>query len=280
MDAELAAPCRHAGVPLPAVVDSVTRLIQQLADDPEVLTKYGLTADEYRSALPGAIEQFRGRRSASTSGRKMFLADLLQGLVDAGLVAYMEKPEYGDNTVYRLEISGFGDVAIIQKGCPDGAHSSKRWKVPEWARETYLWWLCDSTRYEPGAHIDKGVKRLLGEFRGTRPDTLSGIIFHNDMCGTPNRPCPKSAYGLEVGRVRVPPPCVYVMPDRNPEADAWNWNGEVERVFPAILLQAFGIAPAQAAQFIGHVGFQKRRDDTKTIITSRFGTGRATTFRS
>ncbi|MCP2298323.1 hypothetical protein APR11_004768 [Nocardia amikacinitolerans] len=280
MDAELAAPCRHVGVPLPGVVDSVAQLIQGLVDDPDVLNQYGLTTDEYRSALPGAIEQLRGRQSASVSERKQFLFELLQTLVEAGHAERLEKPDYGKDTVYRLTLSGFGDVAIIQKGCPDGVHSSKRWKAPEWARETYLWWLCDSTSSEPGTHVEKGVKRLLGEFFGPRPDTLSGVIFHDRMCGSPNRPCPKSAHALQVGERSVPPPCVYVMPDRDGEANAWNWNGEVQRVFPVTLLQAFGIAPSQASQFIGHIGFQSRPGAIRTTITSRFGTGRATTFRS
>ncbi|WP_040733037.1 hypothetical protein [Nocardia tenerifensis] len=258
----------------------MTQLIQGLADDADVLNKYGLTMEEYRLALPGAIEQLRGRQSASVSERKEFLYELLQTLVENGYLARLEKPDYGKDTVYRLTLSGFGDVAIIQKGCPDGAHSSKRWKVPEWARETYLWWLCDSTRYEPGAHVDKGVKRLLGEFLGARPDTLSGVIFHDRLCGSPNRPCPKSRYALQVGERSVPPPCVYVMPDRDSAADAWNWNGEVRRVFPEALLQAFGITPSQASQFIGHIGFQRRQGAIRTTITSRFGPGRATTFRS
>ncbi|MEV4124878.1 hypothetical protein [Nocardia sp. NPDC049707] len=280
MDAELAAPCQHAGAPPAGVVDSVTKLIQGLADDQAVLNKYGLTQDEYRVALPAAIEQLRGRQSASVSERKAFLFDLLQALADGGHVERVERPKYGSDTVYRLTVAGFGDVAIIQKGCPDGAHSSVRWKAPDWARETYLWWLCDSMRYQPGEHIDKGVKRLLGEFFGPRPDTLSGVIFHNHLCGTKQRPCPKSVFTLRVGTQDVPPPCVYVMPDRDDDASAWNWNGEVTRIFPSILLQAFGIAPAQVSQFTGHVGFQRRHGAVRTTITSRFGSGRATTFRS
>ena len=73
-------------------------------------------------------------------------------------------PDYGRDTVYRLSIPDIGDVAVVQKGCPDGKHSSVAWSVPDWAVETYLWWLCPSLKNHPGWHVSAGVKRLRGEF--------------------------------------------------------------------------------------------------------------------
>jgi hypothetical protein len=280
MDAEQAAPCRHAGAPPAAVVDSVARLIQGLASEDDLLRRHGVTADEYRQALSAAIESVRGSMSASVGERRQFLGDLFESMARDGYIDAVSKPTYGDDTVYRLSVADFGDIAIIQKGCPDGAHSSVRWSAPSWARETYLWWLCDSMRYEPGEHVAKGVNRLRQRFFGELPDTISGIVFHDHLCGTAQRVCPKAAHVYHVGGRALPPPCVYVMPDRAEGVNEWNWAGAQRRVFPAVLLRAFGVTDGQAQAFVGDVGFQRRSGTTRTTISSRFGPGRATTYRS
>lgn len=276
---EAAAPCRHAGAPAPEVVDKVAHLIQKLGSEPQILARHGLTVEEYRDALPAAIEAARGSMSASNSDRRRFLLDLLQALEGAGLVDSVTKPQYGDDTVYRLAAPGFGDVAVIQKGCPDGAHSSVRWSVPDWARETYLWWLCDSMKAEPGEHVAKGIQRMRGRFFDPTARAVDGVIFHNDLCGTSKRLCPKQERSLRIGDRSVPPPCVYVLPDSGAPAGEMNWDGRQQRVFPAILLRLFGIDGQEASAYVGHVGFQRRGGQDRTTISSRFGVGRSTTYR-
>jgi hypothetical protein len=255
-------------------------MIRDLGSNEALLGRYGITAAEYKSALRPAIEAIRGSLSASVDHRKRFLSDLLEAVSQAGPIKSVSKPVYGEDTVYRLTLDGFGDVAIIQKGCPDGAHSSVRWSAPEWARETYLWWLCDSMRYEPGEHIAKGVNRLRQRFFGDYPDTLSGIIFHNYLCGTAERICPKASHTVAVSGSLLPAPCVYVMPDRDDTRNEWNWNGDQNRFFPAAFLQAFGISEEQSKYFIGYVGFQRRGGALKTRITAPFGPGRISMYRS
>lgn len=280
MGAEDAAPCRHLGAPPESVVANVSRLIQDLGSNADLLDRYGITAAEYKSALRPAIEEIRGRHSASVEHRKRFLGDLLEAVSVAGYITSVSKPIYGEDTIYRLSFEGFGDVAIIQKGCPDGAHSSVRWSAPEWARETYLWWLCDSMRYEPGEHIVKGVNRLRQRFFGDHPDSLSGIIFHNHLCGTAERICPKVGRYFTVNGSVLPAPCVYVMPDRDDASDEWNWNGNQERFFPVKFMEAFGISGEQSKYFVGYVGFQRRGGVLKTRITAPFGPGRVSMYRS
>ncbi|MBF6150211.1 hypothetical protein [Nocardia nova] len=277
MGFEEAAPCRHAGAPPAAIVDRISRLIAELPSNESVLRQYGLTVQEYQEALPAAIEGMRGSMSASVGGRRQFLGTLFEGLLAEGHIDRLEKPVYGDDTVYRLTIGGFGDVAVIQKGCPDGAHSSVRWSVPPWARETYLWWLCDSMRYEPGEHIAKGVNRLRKRFFSDLPGTLDGVIFHNHLCGHGQRECPKADRAATLGGITIPPPCIYVMPDAQDGAQEWNWNGTQTRVFPTVLLGAFGIPTEQVPSYTGYVGFQRRADALRTTITSRYGGVRTTT---
>jgi hypothetical protein len=279
--AEVAAPCRHVGSPPAVVVERVAEAIKSLAAHPDVLARHGISASEFASAFPAAIESVRGSMSASNAGRREYLTGVLGHLVDRGLVTNVSAPVYGDDTVYRLSVPSIGTVAIIQKGCPDGAHSSVSWTAPDWADETYLWWLCPSMKAHPGEHIAKGVNRLRRRFFSEAPDILSGVIFQNELCGSSVRPCPKQDRSALIGIQRVPAPCIYTMPERADEANTWNWTGDRDLKFPAVLLAAFGIPTADAASFVGFVGFQRRDNGTlRTTITTRSGAGRSSTFRN
>ncbi len=281
MSAETAAPCRHAGSPPQAVIDRVAGLIQNLGSEASLIRRYGMTVEEFESALPAAIESMRGSASASNSDRRQFLTELLDAMARGGFIDGLETPKYGDDTVYRLRTPASGDIAVIQKGCPDGAHSSLRWSIPDWATETYLWWLCSSLSHEPGLHVAKGVNRLRQRFFSDIPGTLDGVIFHNQLCGSPHRMCPKASHSATEHGCRTPPPCIYVMPDREPFKGTWNWPGSRKRAFPPILLTYFGISPDEAHDFIGHIGFRRGPNGAvRTTITSRFGPGRSTTYRS
>jgi hypothetical protein len=280
MNPEEATPCRHAGAPPPEIVDKVSRLINELAGEADYLSRRGLTEAEFRRALPMAIEAIRGRVSANNAERREFLKGLFEAMLDKGLISAFTTPVSGKETVYRLSVGGRGEIAVIQKGCPDGHHSSVAWEVPKWADETYLWWLCSSMRYHPGEHVAKGVTRLRKRFFSERPGRLDGVIFHNELCGTPHRICPKISNSIDIGGQSVPPPCVYVMPDDDETEDGWNWKGNQVRVFPELLLSLFGITPEKASAFTGHIGFQQRPGTVKTIVTGRFGPFRSTTHRS
>lgn len=279
MGVEQAAPCRHKGAPPEAVVAQVVRLIQAIGDDEAYLHSHGLSADEFRLSLPTAIEQMRGRSSASNKERRDFLALIFDHLAEVGAISGYTEPSYGSDTVYRLTVPELGDVAIVQKGCPDGRHSSVAWSVPDWAEETYLWWLCPSLKNDPGWHVSAGVKRLRGEFFSSRPDELDGVIFHNKTCGTDQRPCPKMQQAVRIGGTEVPPPCIWVLPKRG-DGSHYNWDGGRTPRFPAVLLSAFGIESPQTPFYTGYVGFRESPRTRRTTITSRFGAGKVTTSRS
>lgn len=281
MSAESSAPCRHQGAPPPEVVDKVARVITGLAADDQFLLRQGLSSREFQEALPAAIEAMRGRMSASNSSRRKFLVALFEYMVTAGTITSVTEPDYGEDTVYRLEVPNVGPVAVIQKGCPDGAHSSVRWSRPAWAVEAYLWWICSSMAAHPGIHVSKGVNRLRQRFFSNAPDVLDGVVFHNDLCGTSVRPCPKHAKSAEIDGQSVPPPCLYIMPERDLSRDSWNWSGGRTASFPAVLFSAFGIANSDAAAYTGYIGFERRPSGSlRTTIASRYGPGRTTIYRN
>lgn len=280
MASEDAAPCRHLGAPPEAIVDKVIRVIETLANDAAFLGSKGLSVEEYSHALPAAIEKLRGSQSASNADRRSFLVSLFNKMQERGQITRFEMPRYGDDTVYRLAVPGIGNVAIIQKGCPDGKHSSVNWSRPDWATEAYLWWLCSSMTYHPGLHVWKGVNRLRQRFFSNEPDTIDGVIFHNELCGTPSRPCPKSNKAIEIDGRAVPPPCLYVMPERVDGAEEWNWNGHRAVLFPQVLYAMFDIPAKNSSSYNGHVGFQRRGAEVRIAVSSHFGPGRSTNHRS
>jgi hypothetical protein len=124
------------------------------------------------------------------------------------------------------------------------------------------------------------VNRLRQRFFGDAIDELDGVIFHNELCGTPQRPCPKTERAIMISERLVPPPCIYTMPERVVAATEWNWNASQERSFPTKLLALFGITSDQVPAYLGHVGFQRRDTSLRTTICSRYGAGRSTTFRN
>lgn len=109
MSSENAAPCRHAGAPSESVVERTIETILSIANDDNFLMTKGITSIEYQAALPAAIEAMRGRKSANSAERRQFLASIIDEMHARGIVSNVEKPKYGDDTVYRLTVPGFGD---------------------------------------------------------------------------------------------------------------------------------------------------------------------------
>ncbi|MDB6027098.1 MAG: hypothetical protein JWM68_3321 [Verrucomicrobiales bacterium] len=276
-----AAPCRHRGTPREGAIEQVIGLLSaKLGADQAYLERHGLTPEEYTHSLPAAIERLRGRMAAKNQKRRDFVEEIVKLLVETGVASNYQKPRYGKHTIYRVYLKNGIQVGIIQKGCPDGKHSSVAWSRPEWAKELYLWWVCDSKAAEPGEHVWKGVTRLRGKVSLPGEDQLDGLIFFNRLCGTPERPCPKMEHAVERNGVKLPPPCVYVFPHWETGQNNLNWRGEVQRTFPAQLLRAFGILPTHAPNFIGHVGFRLSAPNAiNTEITSRYGPAKASTAR-
>lgn len=261
-------------------MERVASILGSLASDVRYLSSKGVTVEEFTQAFPAAIQKLRGSDSASNAERRSFLVSFFNEMQARGHITKFEMPRYGDDTIYKLAVSGIGAVAIIQKGCPDGEHSSVNWTRPDWAVEAYLWWVCPSMNYEPGVHVWKGVARLRQRFFSDAPDTIDGVIFQNELCGSPSRPCPKANSAIVIGGKSVPPPCLYVMPEHTEGASEWNWAGHREVRFPAALHAMFGISSVNSPMYTGHVGFQRQGASIRTAISCLFGPGRSTIHRS
>lgn len=281
-----ALPCAHAGAPPDTVVQRVVEVIHTLSSDTKYLERHGISRQEYIEAFPAAIERIRGSTAASNSDRRNFLIAILHALKDQKLVAAIETPKYGEDTVYRLELPGGNrSIAIIQKGCPDGAHSSTRWTVPVWASETYIWWCCSSLAREPGSHVSAGVNRLRQKFFSDNPsdveqEMIDGVVFYSELCGTPQRLCPKAQKAKFINGFNMPPPCLLTFPKRAKNVTSWNWDSNRNLIFPKLLFSLFDIPEEGLSDYLGHIGFQARGKQIRTSISIQFGPGRSTIYRS
>ena len=280
MTYEQAAPCRNQGAPPARLVEQVSNLLLSvISEDEDYLVKNGLSRTEFKHALPAAIEQIRGSWAANNSSSRAFVNQVMQTLTLRNVIARYDPPKYGHDTVYRVYLHDGKQIGLIQKGCPDGAHSSSNWARPAWADELYLWWLCDSLKYNPGEHIWKGVARVARKVRSEPENQLDGIIFFNSKCGTVDRPCPKATRATLANGDLFPPPCIYVFPHMDSQEPDLNWHGSITRRFPKVLLSAFDVDEGLLQSLIGYVGFRASGNSTLTEITSRFGRAKATSFR-
>lgn len=280
MGFEQAAPCRHRGAPHDDLVNQVVHLLADVvAKDERYLKSKGIGLEEFERAFPAAIERIRGSWAASNRDRRDFAKLVIKHLASSQAIKSYDLPKYGDNTIYRLKLKNGKQIGVIQKGCPDGAHSSTRWERPSWADELYLWWLCSSLKFEPGEHVWKGIARVRKKVAREAGNQLDGVIFFNSLCGAPERPCPKKSRVTTKDGLSLPPPCVYIFPGWKTGQDELNWRGTEERVFPPVLLSAFGVDSSDAKNNIGFVGFRISGANVRTEITARFGPAKASSAR-
>jgi hypothetical protein len=261
------------------MVERVIKLFEQeIARDPDILRKCGLSAEEYQSAYPVAVQRVRGRDSATDEPKRAFVDQILEEGITNGMFRTAKLEPWELTKVYRVELASGETAAIIRKGCPDGNHTT-RWDRPPWADELYLWWLCPQSRaHQPGTSVWKGITRIRKKVATEPRNQLDGVIFFDSLCGTPERPCPKTAFGLMLDGVRCPPPCVYVMPHVGDAPNGrLNWRGERKVLFPSALLALFGVPESQRASYLGFVGYDIDGQNIKTIrITNNYGGGRTT----
>jgi len=280
MGFEQAAPCRHRGTVPDDLINQVVLLLSEvLSKDEKYLNSKGVGREEFERAFPAAIERIRGSWAASNRDRRNFAELVIKHLAHSQAITSYDVPKYNDNTIYRVKLKDGKQIGVIQKGCPDGAHSSTKWERPSWADELYLWWLCSSLKFEPGEHVWKGIARVRRKVAQEADNQLDGVIFFNSICGSPERPCPKLLRVTTKDGLTLPPPCIYIFPAWKTGQTELNWRGTEDRIFPSILLSAFGVKNTEIKNNTGYVGFRFSGANVRTEITSRFGPAKTSSAR-
>jgi hypothetical protein len=69
-----ATPCRHADAPSEFIIQKIVNLLEnEIPRRPDLLSRVGMTVEEYQTGYRAAIQSYRGRISASDQLKKTFV---------------------------------------------------------------------------------------------------------------------------------------------------------------------------------------------------------------
>ena len=237
------------------------------------LGDHGLNEQEfYDSGLfRGAIERIRGQFAATMQGKREFVRNVLDYMQDGGYIAGWESTGESNRHDYTVSLNS-GRIAVIElKGCLDG-NNTNIFERPPNAREFVIWSVCTNPGADPRRNAWSGIHTRLSAEIISRKERVDGVIIWDMVCGTIGRPCPKVRQNrgrlTEVGRYRLPPPCIYVMPATIPEPRN-NPNPRAQRLEDVGLLAAFNSCFGGYDEEINFIDFEVGHQENDTVRTTK-----------
>ena len=237
------------------------------------LGDHGLNEQEfYDSGLfRGAIERIRGQFAATMQGKREFVRNVLDHMQDGGYIAGWESTGESNRHDYTVSLNS-GRIAVIElKGCLDG-NNTNIFERPPNAREFVIWSVCTNPGADPRRNAWSGIHTRLSAEIISRKERVDGVIIWDMVCGTIGRPCPKVRQNrgrlTEVGRYRLPPPCIYVMPATIPEPRN-NPNPRAQRLEDVGLLAAFNSCFGGYDEEINFIDFEVGHQENDTVRTTK-----------
>ncbi len=195
----------------------IERYAEALKVEAHKLGDHGLDESEfYDSGLfRGAIERIRGQFSATMREKREYVQHVLNHMQDSSFIREWDSAGDANRHDYTVHLNT-GRVAVIElKGCLDG-NNTNIFERPPHANEFILWSVCTNTGADPRHNAWSGIHTRLSAEIISRDQRVDGLIIWDMLCGTIGRPCPKVMNRAdrltEVGRHRLPPPCIYVFP--------------------------------------------------------------------
>lgn len=200
--------------------------IEEFADllkaDAHKLGTLGLTEQEFYNSgvFRGAIERIRGQYSATMRDKREFVQVVLNYMQDNRFIAEWESSGEANRHDYSVTLPNGRVAAIELKGCLDG-NNTNIFQRPANANEFLIWSVCTNPGADPRHNAWSGIHTRLSAEIITRQELVDGCIIWDMVCGTIGRPCPKIAGRpervTEVGRYKLPPPCIYMFPGTVPQ---------------------------------------------------------------
>jgi len=191
-------PCNNQ----PSVIQQIKPTIELLKDlhknYPQVLRESLIEPDDYHGGLVfrSAIESIRGSYIASsTPGREKFVSDILERMMDMGLIHGFDKltaRERWDFEVYPDQDEDYLSVIEVKGGEGNSVNISERSRK---VKEFGVWCHLDGSIQHPPS---KGAKAIIGRITNelsARAKQVDMVFFRDVLCGTRARPCPK--YGSD-----------------------------------------------------------------------------------
>lgn len=171
--------------------------------------------------LRGAIERLRGQQVASMGLKRKFIAEILEFLKQADHIKSWVIAGGADRHDYEVVLPDETVSAIEAKGCLDGNNTNIFQRPPN-ADEFIIWSLCQNIGADPRKNAWSGIHTRLSAEIIKRREPVDGLVIWDMVCGTVGRICPKLEANptryTQVGRRRLPPPCIYLFPRTIPDA--------------------------------------------------------------
>ena len=227
----------------PQLRDDIERYADVLKTQAHLLGDHGLEEREFyeRGIFRGAIERIRGQFSADMREKREFVRLVLSHMQDRDFIGEWESSEAANRYDYTVTLNS-GRTAVIElKGCLDG-NNTTIFERPANAQEFVVWSVCTNPGGDPRLNVRSGVHTRLSTDIISRGQHVDGLIVWDWVCASYGRPCPKIGGNLgrltEIGQYRLPPPCIYVLPDTVPEPRN-NPRATAQRLDDVELLTAF-----------------------------------------
>jgi len=209
----------------------VAEYARQLAKIAPSLRKDMTEEEFWRSGIfHSAVERIRGQRSASMKEKRDFMASILGFMEQKKAISHWEYKGTAERFDYVIQAKDGKTVVVETKGCLDGNNTNIFQRPPN-ADEFYIWSLCQNSASDPRKNAWSGIHTRLSAEIVARKELINGVIIWDMLCGTVGRPCPKLARNQKratnVGKLIVPPPCIYVLPKtlpdprNNPSPNPW-----------------------------------------------------------
>ncbi len=253
--------------------EAIEAYAEVLRQEAHKLGDHGLSEHDFHASglFRGAIERVRGQFSAGMAEKREFVRQVLNHMQDQGFIAEWESAEAANRHDYEVILNS-GRVAVIElKGCLDG-NNTNIFERPPNAQEFIIWSVCTNEGADPRRNARSGIHTRLSTEIIVREQRVDGVIIWDMVCGTFGRPCPKLGGVVgritEIGRYRLPPPCIYVLPDTIPHARN-NPDARAQRLADVELLTAFHDCFGGQAPEVNYVDYRAEQREADTYRSTR-----------
>ena len=211
--------------------EDIEAYAEALRTQAHLLGDHGLDEREFYASgiFRGAIESIRGQFSAAMGEKREFANLVFSHMQDGGFIHDWNPTDAANRYDYLISLNSGRTAAVELKGCLDG-NNTNLFERPANAQEFVVWSVCTNAGSDPERNVRSGVHTRLSAEIVSRRQRVDGVIVWDWVCGTYGRRCPKIGGDLgrltEIGQYRLPPPCIYVLPDtvaeprNNPHAAA------------------------------------------------------------
>jgi hypothetical protein len=252
-------PCSHDASAL-AQIEPTIHLLQNLdGEHSDVLRSAGVMPEDYhpKRIFRSAVETIRGSYIASSlTQRHDMVENVLAALKQQSRIADFQRTGRGvrhDFTVILTDRPRVAAALDVKGGEGNSINITER---PPWAQEFILWCHLDgSIKNQPSQGVHSIiVNRIAGELL-RRGKVVDAILFKDQLCGSPLRPCPKYSHSLANERIA---PDIFLMPRERPTPQQPRPQTHTldSLYLPLMILDLFGVGPKSRAEHVWSVEIQ------------------------